>query len=336
MSDQLMDEMFTCLASGPGVFVVKRCVEDLDVLVRANAAFKTIIDREREGAGGSKGDHFAEAGRNDRIWNSFQKHAEVDPESFVKYYSNDVLALACEAWLGPGYQITAQTNIVKPGGKAQQPHRDFHLGFQSPDVVARFPLASQVASQLLTLQLAIAHTDMPLDSGPTQLLPFSQQFEHGYLAYHDPQFAQVFKEKMIQVELEAGDAVFFSPALFHAAGDNRTVDFERSANLLQVSACWSKPMESVNRDAILRNAWPYIIKHVSSQTDGVAASSSQALLKAICDGYSFPTNLDKDPPSDTGHCPETQLEMAIQAAANKLSADGLEEQLATYAEKRKA
>jgi ectoine hydroxylase-related dioxygenase (phytanoyl-CoA dioxygenase family) len=91
MSDQLMDEMFTCLASGPGVFVVKRCVEDLDVLVRANAAFKTIIDREREGAGGSKGDHFAEAGRNDRIWNSFQKHAEVDPESFVKYYSNDVL-----------------------------------------------------------------------------------------------------------------------------------------------------------------------------------------------------------------------------------------------------
>lgn len=34
-------------------------------------------------------------------------------------------ALACEAWLGPGYQITAQTNIVKPGGKAQQPHRDF-------------------------------------------------------------------------------------------------------------------------------------------------------------------------------------------------------------------
>jgi hypothetical protein len=110
----------------------------------------------------------------------------------------------------------------------------------------------------------------------------------------------VFKEKMIQVELEAGDAVFFSPALVHAAGDNRTVDFERSANLLQVSACWSKPMESVDRDAILRNTWPYILKHVSSEPDGVAASSSQALLKAVCDGYSFPTNLDKDPPADTG------------------------------------
>jgi ectoine hydroxylase-related dioxygenase (phytanoyl-CoA dioxygenase family) len=30
-----------------------------------------------------------------------------------------------EAWLGPGYRVTAQTNIVKPGGRAQQPHRDY-------------------------------------------------------------------------------------------------------------------------------------------------------------------------------------------------------------------
>lgn len=44
-------------------------------------------------------------------------------------------ALVSEAWLGPGYQITAQTNIVKPGGKAQQPHRDYRtsrLGLASP------------------------------------------------------------------------------------------------------------------------------------------------------------------------------------------------------------
>lgn len=33
--------------------------------------------------------------------------------------------LICEAWLGPGYAMTSQTNIVKPGGKAQEPHRDF-------------------------------------------------------------------------------------------------------------------------------------------------------------------------------------------------------------------
>jgi ectoine hydroxylase-related dioxygenase (phytanoyl-CoA dioxygenase family) len=33
--------------------------------------------------------------------------------------------LICEAWLGPGYAMTTQTNIVKPGGKAQAPHRDY-------------------------------------------------------------------------------------------------------------------------------------------------------------------------------------------------------------------
>lgn len=41
--------------------------------------------------------------------------------------------LICEAWLGPGYSMTSQTNIVNPGGKAQEPHRDYresgHVSF---------------------------------------------------------------------------------------------------------------------------------------------------------------------------------------------------------------
>lgn len=40
--------------------------------------------------------------------------------------------LICEAWLGPGYAMTSQTNIVKPGGKAQEPHRDFRKPRASP------------------------------------------------------------------------------------------------------------------------------------------------------------------------------------------------------------
>jgi hypothetical protein len=41
-----------------------------------------------------------------------------------------------EAWLGPGYRVTAQTNIVKPGGRAQQPHRDYREAlhrYRNPD-----------------------------------------------------------------------------------------------------------------------------------------------------------------------------------------------------------
>ena len=39
-----------------------------------------------------------------------------DPEAFVDYYANDILALVSDAWLGPGYQVTSQVNVVNPGG----------------------------------------------------------------------------------------------------------------------------------------------------------------------------------------------------------------------------
>jgi hypothetical protein len=139
---------------------------------------------------------------------------------------------------------------------------------------------------------------MPLISGPTQLLPFSQHFDYGYTAYRHPEFIDVFRSSMVQLELAKGDAVFFNPALFHAAGDNDSTDFDRWANLLQVSACWGKPMESVDATAVLRAVWPHVQN--LARKAGHDASGVQALLKAICDGYSFPTNLDKDPPPPDG------------------------------------
>lgn len=149
---------------------------------------------------------------------------------------------------------------------------------------------------MLTLQGAVAHTPMPLASGPTQLLPFSQQFDHGYIAYRQPEFVDFFHKHMVQTALDIGDAVFFNPALFHAAGDNKTKDLHRMGNLLQVSACWSKPMETVDRNAIIRATWSDVKDYIANLQGGIDSPSSQALLKAICDGYSFPTNLDKDPP----------------------------------------
>lgn len=78
--------------------------------------------------------------------------------------------------------------MVNPGGQAQRPHRDYHLWFLDDATVQRFPLSLQVASQLLTLQGAIAHSDMPIESGPTQLLPYSHRYLEGYMAYRDPAF----------------------------------------------------------------------------------------------------------------------------------------------------
>lgn len=86
--DDIMAEIHRCLATGPGVLVIREFVKDLDLIQRTNGVLNKIIESERDGA---KGDHFATAGNNDRIWNSFQKHAVADPRSFVEYYSNVLL-----------------------------------------------------------------------------------------------------------------------------------------------------------------------------------------------------------------------------------------------------
>jgi ectoine hydroxylase-related dioxygenase (phytanoyl-CoA dioxygenase family) len=202
------------------------------VIDRASEVFRAIIAEERESAAG-KGDHFAAAGANDRIWNSLQKQCLKDPQGFALYFGNPALAAAAEAWLGPNSQMTAQVNQVRPGGKAQTAHRDYHLGFMSADEAMRYPAHAHEVTATLTLQGAVAHVDMPVESGPTKLLPFSQLYGPGYVAFHDAGFRDWFEEAHVQVPLDKGDAVFFNPALFHAGGENRSPDVERMVNLLQ-------------------------------------------------------------------------------------------------------
>ena len=75
-----------------------------------------------------------------------------------------MLALICEAWLGPRYQVTSQLNQVNPGGKAQSPHLDYHLGFQTMESAQAFPRHIHQMSAMLTLQGAVAHVDMPMET----------------------------------------------------------------------------------------------------------------------------------------------------------------------------
>ena len=137
---------------------------------------------------------------------------------FAAYYASDIIAVACHAWLGPGYQVTSQVNVVNPGGAAQTAHRDYHLGFQAAAQAAEFPVHVHRLSPVLTLQGAVAHTDMPAETGPTMYLPHSQKYLPGYLAWHRPEFGEYFEASYVQLPLRKGDAVFFNPALFHAAG----------------------------------------------------------------------------------------------------------------------
>ena len=318
----LQDEWHHILHEGPGVYVLRSMyAKQTQTLAATNDAFNAIIAREKTSSI-KKGDHFAAGGTNDRIWNSFSKHALQDPHSFVDYYSNPWLAAVSESWLGPAYRITAQVNAVHPGGAAQDTHRDYHLGFQEEEAASRFPAATHIASQFLTLQGAVAHTDMPVQSGPTRFLPFSQTFRAGYLAWRKDEFKRFFQDEYVALPLRLGDGVFFNPALFHAAGANEMGDgFRRVANLLQVSSAFGKPMEMVDSLPVVKGIWELMRERyrvaggVAGRLDPEGCKEQRelrALVQAVAEGYPFPTNLDQRPPAPSGMAPESEQDIVLR------------------------
>ncbi|MGO4601945.1 phytanoyl-CoA dioxygenase family protein [Terrabacter sp. 2YAF2] len=305
-------ELARALSDGPGIVVLAGAF-DAEPLDRATAAFERMIADQRA-SGAAAGDHFAKPGANDRIWNALEKLAVADPEAFVDYYANDAVALAAQAWLGPGYQVTSQLNVVNPGGAGQTVHRDYHLGFQSAETCAAYPAHVHALSQVLTLQGAVAHVDMPVESGPTLYLPHSQKYAHGYVAYQQPEFQDYFVAHHVQLPLSAGDAVFFNPALFHAAGTNHTTDVRRMANLLQVSSAFGRAMETVDRARVVQAVYPALR---AARDSGMPRREVENVIAASAEGYAFPTNLDRDQPVD-GMSPPTQAAIVSDAVAADL------------------
>ena len=308
---EVMAEWISVLRAGPGIVVLRGAFADTGPVDEATRVFQRLIEAQRaSGAGG--GDHFAKAGANDRIWNALQKLCLEAPETFASYYGNDMIALASEAWLGPCYQVTSQLNVVNPGGAAQTAHRDYHLGFQSAEMVARYPVHVHQFSPMLTLQGAVAHCDMPLESGPTLYMPFSQGYGPGYLAAQDPALRDWFGAHCVSLPLRKGDAVFFNPALLHAAGSNRSADIRRMANLLQVSSAYGRAMESVDRTRMTRALFPVLRRRAA--TGGLSATAIDNVIAASAEGYPFPTDLDRDPPIG-GLAPKSQQDLVREALA---------------------
>jgi ectoine hydroxylase-related dioxygenase (phytanoyl-CoA dioxygenase family) len=315
---EVQAELARALMDGPGLVVFAGAFPDTTVVDRATAVFEAMIAEQRA-AGVVGGDHFAKPGANDRVWGALDKFALRDPDSFAAYYANDVIALASEAWLGRGYQITSQVNVVNPGGKAQVAHRDYHLGFMSEEQSRAFPAHVHRLSPVMTLQGAVAHCDMPVVTGPTMYLPHSQKYGPGYVAFHQPDFTAYFDEHFVQLPLQKGDAAFFNPALFHGAGTNHSTDVRRMANLLQVSSAFGRAMETVDRTAMCRALYPVL---ASQQAAGADERSLRNVIAASAEGYAFPTNLDRDQPIG-GLAPETQAELVWRALQEGRSPEAL-------------
>jgi ectoine hydroxylase-related dioxygenase (phytanoyl-CoA dioxygenase family) len=321
---ELMAEWAHVFLDGAGIIVLSGAFADPAPVDAVTRVFFDIIAEQRA-SGAASGDHFAKPGANDRVWNALEKLALRDPQAFAAYYANDAIAMASEAWLGTGYQITSQVNCVNPGGAAQSAHRDYHMGFQTAEEIEGFPAHAHRLSPMLTLQGAIAHGDMPLESGPTLYLPFSQDYAPGYLAWRKPEFAEFFDAHHVQLPLKTGDAVFFNPALFHAAGHNRTIDIRRIANLLQVSSAYGRAMESVDRLKMTKALYPAL-----ASLQGRARANA---IAASAEGYAFPTNLDRDPPIG-GLAPKTPAQVLAEALEAGWSAEAFAQAAEAQAEKR--
>lgn len=328
---KILAEFAKVFLSGAGVIVITQAYEDTSIIDTASRHFKNIIAKERET--GSGGDHFAKPGANDRIWNSFQKLCEEDPTCFAHYFSNDMIALASEAWLGPNYRMTSQVNQVRPGGAAQQAHRDYHLGFMPGDSAGQYPPHIHNLSAALTLQGGIAHCDMPIESGPTKLLPYSQQFGPGYVAYTRPDFQEEFEKRCVQLPMKTGDLIFFNPALFHAAGENKTADMERLVNLLQVSSTFGVPIETIDHMRICRATYPVL---QTAKLEGtLSADELSYIATCVGDTYAFPTSLDSDPPIG-GLAPKTQKDLLLESLDQQRTTAEFETLLNEQADRRRA
>jgi ectoine hydroxylase-related dioxygenase (phytanoyl-CoA dioxygenase family) len=168
---------------------------------------------------------------------------------------------------------------------------------------------------------------MPVESGTTKLLPHSQRYLSGYLATSQQEFRDYFEANCVQLPLEKGDVIFFSPALFHAAGANQTSNVIRLVNLLQVVSPFAKHMETLDRAAMCLAVFPYLAS--------LGTRAREAVIAATADGYPFPTNLDSDPPLG-GLAPPAQQDLLTQAVQEGWTKQKLTEALLSQAGKRAA
>ena len=301
------------------------------VVDRASEAFFAIIDAQRAAGDAAAGDHFGKPGANDRIWNAAQKLALHAPEVFADYYANDALAVVSPGLARPALPGHLAGQRRQSRWQRSRFRTATTTSASSPDEhLAAYPAHLHRTSPVLTLQGAVAHCDMPVESGPTMLLPYSQRFVGGYIAFNRPEFVEFFAEHHVQVPLRKGDAVFFNPALYHGAGSNVSTDIRRMANLLQISSPFGRAMEALDRTAMVRAVYPALLAMKA------AGRPQRELLNAVvatAEGYAFPTNLDSDQPIGS-LAPPSQVDTVLAALADDLTAEQLDVALRDQDERR--
>lgn len=144
------------------------------------------------------------------------------------------------------------------------------------------------------------------------------------MAYRLKEFQDYFLEAYVSVPLEKGDGLFFNPALFHAAGENTSADIQRSANLLQISSAFGKPMESIDTLPLAFMTWEVLVERYKREgmSEGV-----KTYIGNVAEGYPFPTNLDRRVPETAGMAPESEQDLLVKGLREGWDKDILQSEL---------
>ena len=92
-------------------------------------------------------------------------------------------------------------------------------------------------------------------------------------------------------------------------------------------------METIDRAKMCALTYPTAIKHFNDQT--LSIFEIKAAIAATAEGYSFPTNLDNDPPKG-GLAPETQQALFVRALESGMDKIEFEKQLKLMENKKTA
>jgi ectoine hydroxylase-related dioxygenase (phytanoyl-CoA dioxygenase family) len=128
-----------------------------------------------------------------------------------------------------------------------------------------------------------------------------------------------------------GDALFFNPALFHAAGANVTADVERLANLMQIGSGYGRSIEIVDRARMTKHLYPTML---AMTKDGrLQGRGIETLIAATAEGYPFPCNLDIDSPL-SGMAPPSQQDILRRAISESWAPERLNQEIDAYISRR--
>jgi ectoine hydroxylase-related dioxygenase (phytanoyl-CoA dioxygenase family) len=151
------------------------------------------------------------------------------------------------------------------------------------------------------------------------------------VAFYRPEFIEYFAAHHVQLPLRKGDAVFFNPALYHAAGTNSSTHIRRMANLLQISSPFGRAMESLDRTAMTVAVYPALR---AMKAAGRSARELANVVNATAEGYPFPTDLDRDQPIGS-LAPRSQVDILSAALADDHSPEHLASALDAQNERRR-